>query len=484
MYMAQRVLVHPPGQFDTSSRREDKMTDKNFTSLQHDASQHLIHPFVNNAALKKKGVRIMSKAEGVYIWDEHGNRYIDAFAGLWCVNLGYGRSELVEAASRQMATLPYCNLFFNTSNEPAVTLAATLAELAPPHINHAFFCGSGSEANDTVFRMVRRYWDLRGQPTKKTFIGRKNGYHGSTVAAASLGGMGYMHKQGDLPIAGVEHIGQPYWFDEGGDLTPEAFGRQRALELEQKILELGEENVAAFIAEPIQGAGGVIIPPSSYWPEIQRITKQYNALLVADEVICGFGRTGNWFGCHTLGITADLMSVAKGLSSGYLPIGGVLVSDRVAEVLTSTESGDFNHGYTCSGHPVCAAVALENLRIIREENIIGNIRQTTGPYLEQQLQSLADHPLVGEVRTEGMLGAIELVSDKARRARFDKDGTTGSTCRDHALADGLILRATGDTMLLSPPLTITTGQIDEVIQKTRRALDKTLSSPGSGELNL
>jgi len=452
------------------------MKNSSFTSLQQDASQYLIHPFVNNAVLKEKGARIMSKADGVYIWDEHGNKYIDAFAGLWCVNLGYGRSELVDAASRQMAILPYYNLFFNTSNEPAVALAKALAELAPEHINHAFFCGSGSEANDTVFRMVRRYWDLKEQPGKKVFIGRKNGYHGSTVAGASLGGMGYMHKQGDLPIKGVEHIGQPYWFDEGGDLSPEEFGLQRARELEQKILDLGEENIAAFIAEPIQGAGGIIIPPSTYWPEIQRIVNQYNVLLVADEVICGFGRTGAWFGCDTLGIKADLMPIAKGLSSGYLPIGGVLIADPIAEAFTTSESGDFNHGYTYSGHPVCAAVALENLRIIRQEKIIENIQLNIGPHLQEQLLTLADHPLVGEVRSIGMLGALELVSDKDSRTRFDNDGTAGTTCRDSALAHGLILRATGDTMLLSPPLTITAAQIDEIIAKIRIALDETYAA--------
>lgn len=452
------------------------MSDPEFTPLQRDASKHIIHPFVDNAALQKKGARIMSKAQGVYIWDEKGNKYLDAFAGLWCVNLGYGRQELIDAATKQMEILPYYNLFFNTSTEPAIALAKALAEIAPPHINHAFFCGSGSEANDTVFRMVKRYWDLKGQPSKKIIIGRINGYHGSTVAGASLGGMGYMHKQGDLPIAGIEHIAQPYWFGEGGDLTPEEFGLQRARALEEKILELGADKVAAFIAEPIQGAGGVIIPPSTYWPEIQRITEKYNILLVVDEVICGFGRTGNWFACDTLGIKADLMPIAKGLSSGYLPIGGVLIADRVAEAFKAEGSGDLSHGYTYSGHPVCAAVALENLRIIRDEHIIERIQQDIGPYFAEQLASLANHPLVGEVRSIGMLGAVELVKDKKRRSRFDTEGTAGTTCRDHALAAGLILRATGDTMLLSPPLIITRAEIDEILRLIRIALDETYTA--------
>lgn len=457
------------------------MTHSNFSQVQQDASDYMIHPFVNNSALKKKGARIMSKAKGVYIWDEKGNKYLDAFAGLWCVNLGYGRMELAEAASKQMAELPYYNMFFNSTTAPAVELARTLAGLAPAHMNNTFFCNSGSEANDTVFRMVRRYWDLKGKPGKKTIIGRFNGYHGSTVAGASLGGMKYMHKQGDLPISGIAHINQPYWFEEGGDLTPEEFGLQRAQELEAKILELGADNVGAFIAEPIQGAGGIVIPPSTYWPEIQRIVKHYDLLLVADEVICGFGRTGNWFGCNTLNITADFMPIAKGLSSGYIPIGGVLIADHVADVLKSADSGEFNHGYTYTGHPVGAAVALENLRIMRDEKMIETIQQTTGPYLAAQLATLADHPVVGQVRALGMLGAIELVKDKTARSRFDSDGTAGGVCRDHALDEGLILRATDDTMLLSPPICITCAEIDEVMAMIRVALDKTYTTMAAAE---
>lgn len=457
------------------------MTHSNFSQVQQDASDYMIHPFVNNSALKKKGARIMSKAKGVYIWDEKGNKYLDAFAGLWCVNLGYGRMELAEAASKQMAELPYYNMFFNSTTAPAVELAKTLAGLAPAHMNNTFFCNSGSEANDTVFRMVRRYWDLKGKPGKKTIIGRFNGYHGSTVAGASLGGMKYMHKQGDLPISGIAHINQPYWFEEGGDLTPEEFGLQRAQELEAKILELGADNVGAFIAEPIQGAGGIVIPPSTYWPEIQRIVKHYDLLLVADEVICGFGRTGNWFGCNTLNITADFMPIAKGLSSGYIPIGGVLIADHVADVLKSADSGEFNHGYTYTGHPVGAAVALENLRIMRDEKMIETIQQTTGPYLAAQLATLADHPVVGQVRALGMLGAIELVKDKTARSRFDSDGTAGGVCRDHALDEGLILRATDDTMLLSPPICITCAEIDEVMAMIRVALDKTYTTMAAAE---
>jgi putrescine---pyruvate transaminase len=441
-----------------------------------DATYHL-HPFSDNKALAEQGARVITRAEGVYLWDSDGNKILDGFAGLWCVNVGYGRKELVEAASQQMSELPYYNLFFRTTTRPVIELSQAIAEVAPPGMGHVFFTGSGSEANDTVLRMVRRYWDLMGKPDKKTLISRRNAYHGSTVAGASLGGMEYMHKQGDLPIPGIAHIEQPYWYGLGNHMSPDAFGRQAASWLEDKILEIGPDKVAAFIGEPIQGAGGVIIPPDSYWPEIQRICRKYDILLVTDEVICGFGRTGSWFGCQHFGVQPDLMPIAKGLSSGYLPIGGVIVGDRVAKLLVEA-GGDFNHGFTYSGHPVCAAVALENIRILRRERIVENLRDRLGPYLKQGLETLRDHPLVGEVRSVGLLGAIELVKNKTTRERFPKPGSTGTVCRDHALRTGLVLRATGDTMLLSPPLVITEPQLDELLSKTRMALDLTAKDRG------
>ncbi|WP_171006406.1 aminotransferase, partial [Pseudomonas sp. 2FG] len=260
------------------------------------SNDHHLAPFSDYKQLKEKGPRIITKAEGVYIWDSEGNKILDGMAGLWCVALGYGREELVQAASQQMRELPFYNTFFMTAHPPVLELAKALAEIAPAGMNHVFFTGSGSEGNDTMLRMVRHYWAIKGQPQKKVIISRVNGYHGSTVAGASLGGMKYMHEQGDLPIPGIVHIPQPYWFGEGGDMTPDEFGIWAAEQLEKKILEVGEENVAAFIAEPIQGAGGVIIPPDSYWPKIREILAKYDILFVADEVICGFGRTGEWFG--------------------------------------------------------------------------------------------------------------------------------------------------------------------------------------------
>jgi putrescine aminotransferase len=436
-----------------------------------DADHHL-HPFCDNAILAKKGTRIITRAEGVYVWDAEGNKLLDAFAGLWCVNVGYGRQELVAAAARQMQELPYYNSFFQCTSQPTIELADLITSLAPENISHAFFTGSGSEANDTILRMVRYFWSLQGKPEKFNVIGRYNGYHGSTVAGASLGGMKAMHKQGGLPIPGIYHINQPYWYQDGGELSPEEFGLQRAQELEAKILELGPETVAAFIGEPIQGAGGVIIPPATYWPEIQRICRKYDVLLIVDEVICGFGRTGKWFGSDFFHIEPDIMPVAKGISSGYLPIGAVMFSSRIAEVLKE-KGGELTHGYTYSGHPVCAAVALENIRILQRENIVERVDQDTGPYLQNRWLQLAEHPLVGEARIAGLVGALELVANKHERRFFAERGKVGALCRDFALENGLILRATQDSMLLSPPLVITHEQIDELIEKTLKTLDRT-----------
>ncbi|WP_407330802.1 aspartate aminotransferase family protein [Enterovibrio sp. 27052020O] len=444
----------------------------NTETLQALDNAHYLHPFSDSKTLREKGARMIVRAEGVYIWDSNGNRILDGMAGLWCTNIGYGEKRLADAAHRQMLELPYYNSFFQCAHPPVVELAKEIADLAPAHMNQVFFTGSGSESNDTVLRMVRHYWTVKGQPEKFTIIGRHNGYHGSTVAGASLGGMKAMHKQGGLPIPGIHHIPQPYWFGEGGDLTPEEFGIQTAQELEKAILEIGEDKVAAFIAEPFQGAGGVVIPPSTYWPEINRILAKYDILMIADEVICGFGRTGEWFGSQHFGITPDFMPIAKGMTSGYIPMGGVIVSDRVAKVFEE-KGGDFNHGYTYSGHPVSAAVALENLRVMKEKNLVQYVKEDIGPYLQQQWQTLADHPLVGEARGLGLVAAIELVKDKATRTRFDESVGIGGICRDLSVENGLVMRACGDTMIISPPLVISHLEVDELIEKARLALDLT-----------
>ncbi|MER1067259.1 putrescine--pyruvate aminotransferase [Pseudomonas aeruginosa] len=434
---------------------------------------HHLPPFTDYKQLNEKGARIITKAEGVYIWDSEGNKILDAMAGLWCVNVGYGREELVQAATRQMRELPFYNLFFQTAHPPVVELAKAIADVAPEGMNHVFFTGSGSEANDTVLRMVRHYWATKGQPQKKVVIGRWNGYHGSTVAGVSLGGMKALHEQGDFPIPGIVHIAQPYWYGEGGDMSPDEFGVWAAEQLEKKILELGAENVAAFVAEPIQGAGGVIVPPDTYWPKIREILAKYDILFIADEVICGFGRTGEWFGSQYYGNAPDLMPIAKGLTSGYIPMGGVVVRDEIVEVLN--QGGEFYHGFTYSGHPVAAAVALENIRILREEKIIEKVKAETAPYLQKRWQELADHPLVGEARGVGMVAALELVKNKKTRERFTDKGV-GMLCREHCFRNGLIMRAVGDTMIISPPLVIDPSQIDELITLARKCLDQTAAA--------
>lgn len=441
----------------------------------HDAAHHL-HPFTDTQSLNKKGARVITKGKGVYVWDSEGNKLLDGMAGLWCMAIGYGRDEVADAAAAQMRELPFYNTFFQTTHPPVVALAKKLAELAPAHINRTFFTGSGSESNDTMLRMVRHYWASLGKPEKKVIISRKNAYHGSTVAGASLGGMTYMHEQGDLPIPNIVHINQPYWYGEGGDQAPEAFGLERAQELEAKILELGVERVAAFIAEPVQGAGGVIIPPASYWPEIQRICDKYEILLVADEVITGFGRTGEWFASETFNIKPDFICIAKALSSGYLPIGGVMISDRVAEGLIN-EGGELQHGYTYSGHPVTCAAALAVLDIMQKEHIVERVKNDIGPYMQKQWLALGDHPLVGEARMIGLMGALELTPDKAARAPFSvKKGTVGLMCRELSFANGLIMRHVGDSMIISPPLVISHDEVDELITKAREVLDRTYAA--------
>jgi len=441
-----------------------------------DAAHHL-HPFNDNAALAKRGTRVLVRGEGCYVWDAEGNKLLDAFAGLWCVNIGYGRKELGQAAARQMEQLAYYNSFFQCTTEPTIRLAAELAGLAPGDLNHAFFVNSGSEANDTILRLVRHFWAVQGKPGKNIFIGRHNGYHGTTVAGASLGGMKGMHEQGGLPIPDIHHIDPPFWFADGGDLSEEEYGIAAARRLEQKILELGPDRVAAFIGEPVMGAIGVYIPPMSYWKEIERICRQYDVLLVADEVICGFGRTGQWFGSQHFGIQPDVMTIAKGITSGYIPLGAALFNDRVAGVLKDA-GGELAHGATYSGHPVCAAVALENLRILREERIVDTAREVVAPYLAQRWAELGEHRLVGQARIVGMMGALELVPDKGRREFFPERGKVGGLCRDTALRHGLILRATYDSMLLSPPLVLTREQVDELFEKARKALDETAEAIG------
>lgn len=446
-------------------------------------SAHYMHPFTAHGELAEKGARVMVKGEGIYLWDSEGKKLLDGMSGLWCINVGYGRKELADAAYKQLLELPYYNSFFNTTTIPPVQLAKLLAEVTPPQFRHVFYAGSGSEGNDTIFRMVRWFWDLEGQPQRKVIIGRKNAYHGSTVCGTSLGGMSGMHEQGDLPIPGIAHIEQPYWFDLARDTDKDEFGLQAAGWLETKILELGPDKVAAFIGEPVQGAGGVIIPPATYWPEIQRICDKYGILLIADEVITGFGRTGNWFGCVTFGFKPDFINFAKGVTSGYVPLGGVMVGERVARVVIEKGS-DFNHGYTYSGHPVACAVAIENIHIIQREKLVERVRDDTGPYLKQKFEGLKDHPLVGEAETCGLMAGLVLVKSKKPVTMFDPKLAVGMVCRGHMFGNGMIMRAVGERMIIAPPLIMTRAQIDEMIDLIRFCLDATLSDlQGRGWMN-
>ena len=434
--------------------------------------EHYLHPFTDHKDLHEKKSRIITRADGVYIYDAEGNKILDGMSGLWCVNAGYGRDSVVDAAAAQMRELPYYNSFFQCAHPPSIELARMLQEISQPQFNRVFFAGSGSESNDTVVRMVRTYWDLLGQPERHTIISRKNAYHGSTVAAASLGGMKPMHKQSGLPIPGIVHVEQPYWFGSDHALSPDEFGLAAARSLQDKIVELGPEKVAAFIGEPIQGAGGVIIPPDTYWPEIQRICDEYGILLISDEVITGFGRLGEWFGADYYGTTPDLMPFAKGVTSGYLPLGGVLVGDRVADVLID-KGGEFYHGYTYSGHPAACAVAMENLRILRREELVKRVRDDIGPYLQQGWHKLSEHPLVGETRMVGLMGALELVQDKDTLERFPEKRGAGTVCRDILVENGLVMRAVGDTIVVAPPFVLTHAEADELLDKAWKCLDLT-----------
>ena len=449
-------------------------TPRSTASWQAADTAHFLHPFTDFQALAAKGSRIISRAEGIYLWDSEGHKILDAMSGLWCVNVGYGQPALVDAAAQQMRELPFYNAFFQTATQPAIALAELLAEVTPPQFEHVFFTNSGSEGNDTVVRMVRRYWDLLGQPQRQVIISRHNAYHGSTMAGASLGGMSGMHAQGGLPIPGIVHIDQPYWVEHGLGLDRQAFGLKAAGWLEAKILDVGAENVAAFIGEPVQGAGGVIIPPASYWPEIQRICDKYGILLVSDEVICGFGRTGQWFGCETFGFRPDLMTFAKGVTSGYVPLGGVMVGERIARVLIE-QGGEFEHGYTYSGHPVACAVALANIGLIRDLKLVEHVHDDVGPYLAEAFAALREHPLVGDAETCGLMGALLLVKDKARLTPFEAGLSIGMVCRSHCFANGLIMRAVGHRMIIAPPLVISRAQIDEMLALIRRCLDLTLA---------
>ncbi|MDN2568290.1 aminotransferase [Aquibium sp. A9E412] len=450
------------------------MTYQNFSLKQMqemDAAHHL-HPFTDHKDLRAAGARIIARAEGAYVYDTEGEAILDAMAGLWCVNVGYGRRELAEVAYQQMLELPYYNSFFRCTTPSPVLLARKIAEIAPPGMRQVFYGSSGSEANDTALRLVRHYWALEGRPEKNRVISRQHAYHGSTIAAASLGGMAAMHGQLHGAVPNIAHVMPPYAFElKRADESEHDFGLRAARAVEDAILEAGPDTVAAFIGEPVMGAGGVKIPPDSYWPEVQRICRKHDVLLMLDEVITGYGRTGAWFAAERLGIEPDTMTTAKALTSGYQPLSALLVGERIAATLVD-KGGEFFHGYTYSGHPVACAVALRNIEIIEREGLVERVAADTGPYLADALaERIAGHPIVGEVRAFGLMAAIEIVADKATRRRFAGEGAAGVAVRDAAIEAGLMLRAVGDTMILSPPLIWTHQEIDIACERIRAALD-------------
>ncbi|MBE1206717.1 aspartate aminotransferase family protein [Aminobacter carboxidus] len=450
------------------------MTYQNYSlkQLQQIDAAHHLHPFTDHKELREVGSRMITRAEGPFIYDSEGTELLDGMAGLWCVNVGYGRDELAEAAYAQMKEMPYYNSFFKCSTPTPVLLSKKLSELAPDNINQVFYGSSGSESNDTALRLVRHYWALEGKPEKNRIISRKMAYHGSTVAGTSLGGMDGMHHQLGGAVPNIVHVMMPYAYElaQAGE-SDHDFGLRAAKSVEDAILEAGAENVAAFIGEPIMGAGGVKIPPASYWPEIQRICRKYDVLLMLDEVITGYGRTGEWFAAQTFGIEADTITTAKALTSGYQPLSALLVGDRIAATLVD-KGGEFYHGYTYSGHPVACAVALKNLEIIEREGLVERVKTDTGPYFAQMLKErIAGHGLVGEVRSVGLMGAIEIVKDKATKQRFSPGGSAAVVVRDHAIANGMMMRATGDSMILSPPLIWTRATIDMACDRILKALD-------------
>ena len=460
---------------DSSGSRnaEDPILDNSADAAQLDAIDRdsLLHPFTDFAAYKRDGGMALVGGDHIYLIDSNGHEMLDGMSGLWCVNLGYSQPTIAEAVTEQLGKLPYYNSFFNCTTDATLRMTDALRRVLPSGFSHIFFTNSGSEANDTNIRLAHRYFDLIGKPQKKLIIGRKNAYHGSTIAAASLGGMSSMHRQfTGLPY--VYHVEQPYAFEEAGEQDAEAFGRTAAQSLAAKVDELGADKVAAFIAEPIQGAGGVVIPPESYWPEAARICRERDILLISDEVICGFGRTGNWWGCQTYGYQPDLISFAKAVTNGYQPLGGVAVGDRVADVVTGG-GGEFAHGFTWSGHPVACAAGIATVAIYEQTRIVAQVGRDTARYWNSRWRSLGEHPIVGEARAKGMLGALELVRRKPGKERLDAGHRAALFCRNAAIGGGLMVRQVGDAIISAPPLIVSHTEIDLLIERLARALDQT-----------
>jgi 4-aminobutyrate--pyruvate transaminase len=434
-----------------------------------------IHPYTNMRKHERTGPIVIERGEGIYVYDDQGREYIEALAGLWSVGVGFGEKRLVEAATRQMAKLPYYHTFSHKSHPSAIALAEKLVEMSPAGLDHVFFTNSGSEANDTAIKFVWYYNNALGREKKKKFIARNGGYHGITIASGSLTGLQVNQRGFDLPLPFVTHVTCPHYyrFAEEGE-TEETFADRLAAELEATILKEGPDTVAAFIGEPVIGAGGVLVPPRTYWEKVQAVCRRHDVLVVADEVINGFGRLGTLFACEHYGISPDILVVSKQITSSYQPLAAVLISDAIYQGVAdhSDRLGTFGHGFTGSGHPVATAVGLENLAIIEERNLVANAA-TVGAHLQARLREFADHPLVGEVRGIGLIAAVELVTDKASKAKFDPPGKAGAYLSERAHEHGLIIRAMQDSIAFCPPLIITETQVDEMVARFAHALNET-----------
>jgi len=444
--------------------------------------EYHMHPYTNARRHADVGPLVIERGEGIHLIDGAGNRYIEALAGLWSVAVGFSEERLVQAAAEQMRKLPYSHSFAHRSHNPAIDLAEKLIQLAPVPMSKVFFTNSGSEANDTVMKLLWYRSNAMGQPQRKKFISRLRGYHGITIASASLTGLPYNHKSFDLPLPGVIHVGCPHFWREAREgESEEEFSTRLAAELDETIRREGPETIAAFIGEPVMGAGGVVVPPAGYWAKVQAVLREHDIPLIADEVICGFGRTGQMFGCQTLGIEPDIMVVSKQMTSSYLPMAAILLNARIYEPIADETAriGTFGHGFTTSGHPVAAAVSLENIRIIEERDLVGNAARV-GAHMQRRLRELSALPIVGEVRGIGMIGAVELVADKATKAPHGAVGALGAAAAAAMQAEGVLVRAIGDNVAVCPPLITTEAQIDEIVDAFHLALRAVAAQHGLG----
>ncbi|WP_340107214.1 aminotransferase [Pikeienuella sp. HZG-20] len=435
----------------------------------------LLHPYTNAVEHRKSGPLIIETGKGVYVYDDAGKRYIEGMAGLWCAGLGFGDAELIEAAKEQLDKLPYYHLFSGRSFEAAIELAEKIKEIAPVPISKVIYQSSGSEANDSQIKLVWYYNNARGKPDKKKIISRKRGYHGVTIVSGSLTGLPANHTKFDLPVDRILHTGTPHFWREGRDGETEAeFTARLARELEEMILQEGPDTVAAFIAEPVMGAGGVIVPPEGYFPAIQEVLQRYDVLCIDDEVICGFGRTGNWFGADTFNMKPTSISMAKQLTAAYAPLSAVAINQDMADAIEaqSGEIGTFGHGFTYGGHPLGCALGVKAIEIYQKRDIVGHV-QRLAPGFAAKLNKLAEHPLVGEARSAGLMGALELSPDKASKAVFGTPGKVGGYLANELFKQGVILRPAGDTLVFCPPMVITEDEVEALFAPIESALDAT-----------